>query len=344
MPKLSFCIPTYNRLSPLKKLVQEILACDNPDIEVIVSDNCSTDDTLNWLATIDDKRLFVYSSKTNQGSLFNGLNVLSKAQGQYVYFTTDKDFINRENINTFITFLAKNNDISCGYCKYFPPHHTENEIFFKGFEAISKVGYMGRHPSGYFFKKDILESIDYTAKLAEKDFVGEFVFDFIFAELALKGNAAIFNKELTIPQPNSEAAKDKSLSIKGVNTNAYYTPSSRLKMTINHTKHINQLEQLSADEKKRLILDVFIRGLMNATLGYRSILKNTGICEHYHLEPRNIGLLETIYTACKFSTEYYNNAELDREKNHLNKILFSFYLAKILFRKIIKKLSRRVLA
>lgn len=306
------------------------------DIEVIVSDNCSSDDTVSSLNAINDNRLFIYQNENNQGSMLNVYNVLKKAKGKYVYFTTDKDFINGANINTFIFFLLQNNNISCGYCEYFPVRNAKDEIFLKGFDAISKVGYIGTHPSGYFFNKDMLESINYDTKFSDKDFIGEFGFDFILAELALKGNAAIFNQELTIPQTKHEAAKDKSLSIKGVDTNAFYTPTSRLNMTINHTSHINQLE-LSYDDKKKLIIDIFTRGLMNATVGYRFILKNVPICEHYYLEPRNINLLETLLTAWKFYWEYCTKTKLVRKKINFNIITFSFFVIKNLLNNALRK-------
>lgn len=76
------------------------------NIEVVVSDNCSTDDTIPLLEQIDDKRLKVYKNEQNNGSLFNGYNALSKSNGQFLYFTTDKDFINIKNLDLFLLFLA----------------------------------------------------------------------------------------------------------------------------------------------------------------------------------------------------------------------------------------------
>lgn len=342
MPKLSFCIPTYNRAESVKKLVVEILSCDDPAIEVIVSDNCSTDNTLSSLSTIEDKRLSIYSNVKNQGSLLNAFNALSNATGEYIIFSTDKDFINSLNISEFITFLLENNTLSCGYCEYFPKPGAKNNFFVKGYEAVSKIGYLGNHPSGFFFNRKMLETTNYLTRFSNKNFIGEFAFDFISAELAVMSDVAVFNKQLNIPQTNSEAAKDKSLSISGTYLNAYYTPTSRLKMTINHTKHINQLA-LSVSERKKLILEKFIHGLFFATQGYKSILMNTEICEHYNLKPRKIELFENINTAWKFYKEYYNRAELVKEKNHLNKISFSFFVAKILSTRILKKIFIRIL-
>lgn len=102
-------------------------------------------------------------------------------------------------------------DLTCGYCKYHPKLNSKNEIYLQGYKALSKVGYIGHHPSGYFFNREKLESINYQDKLCNKEFVREFALDFILAELALEGNIGIFNENLVIPQENSEAASGTSL-------------------------------------------------------------------------------------------------------------------------------------
>lgn len=333
MTKLSFCIPTYNRSLKCLKLVKEILSVNNEDIEVIVSDNCSTDDTVSLLKQIKDKRLFVYQNEQNNGSLFNIYNSFSKAKGQYLYFTTDKDFINIDNIDSFLSFLNHSENLSCGYSECNSKFNGKNEIYGQGFDAINRVGYIGHHPSGYFFNRAKLESINYQEKLSDKIFVGEFCLDFILAELSLEGNVGIFNENFTIPQDNSDAATDKSLSIKGLQVNAYYTPEARMKMAVNQTTHINGLK-LSLDEKKQMIPKVFIRGLVNATYGYKNILNNKYICEHYQLEPKKISLLKLIFIGFNFYIQYIKNTKIIRLQNNLDAFSFNFYIFKIVFNTI----------
>ena len=79
---LSFCIPTYNRSVEVGALVRRVLQCPAADIEVLVLDNGSTDDTLKRLAQIDDPRLSIYSNGHNRGVLFNVVNVLLRGRGQ----------------------------------------------------------------------------------------------------------------------------------------------------------------------------------------------------------------------------------------------------------------------
>jgi glycosyltransferase involved in cell wall biosynthesis len=51
-PFLSICIPTYNRVHKTLSLVTSILEYDDVDIEVVVLDNCSSDNTEIVLSNI----------------------------------------------------------------------------------------------------------------------------------------------------------------------------------------------------------------------------------------------------------------------------------------------------
>lgn len=66
--RLIALVVTYNRLSQLQQTIPRLLQGDRTDLErVVVVDNASTDGTGNWLANLDDPRLFVIRSETNLG-------------------------------------------------------------------------------------------------------------------------------------------------------------------------------------------------------------------------------------------------------------------------------------
>ena len=296
MIELSFCIPTYNRSQSSSRLVKEILSICDASIEVVVLDNDSPDNTLELLNTIEDKRLKVYSNDRNKGALFNMINVLSKAQGKYLVYSTDQDFVNSLNIIDFKNFLINSENIACGYCEFVDDTSSkQNQIFQKGYEAINNVAYLSRHPSGYFFYKDMLEQTNYLDRFSNYDYVDLFPFEFIFAELCTLGNAAVYNQQLSIPERRSNiVSANQSSTTKGSSLKAFFTPSSRLKMTLNYSKHSTQLV-LDQNQKKILILNVFMRGLISATVEYKALLASSSLCHHYYIEPRKINFFELIY-------------------------------------------------
>jgi len=108
-PILSFCIPTYNRAHVVTRAVKSILKYQGDDIEVVVSDNCSTDNTLEELNKINDKRLKVYSNGKNFGFNYNFLKVLEKSSGEYCFMLSDEDIVLTDKIFHLINLLKNNN-------------------------------------------------------------------------------------------------------------------------------------------------------------------------------------------------------------------------------------------
>lgn len=53
---LSICIPTYNRASIIRDCVDSCLEINSKNIEIVVTDNASTDGTYNELKDIKDSR------------------------------------------------------------------------------------------------------------------------------------------------------------------------------------------------------------------------------------------------------------------------------------------------
>jgi glycosyltransferase involved in cell wall biosynthesis len=92
-PLITIAIPTFNRAALLKDCVQSALSQTHPNIEVLVSDNASTDDTTKVLREFGDKRLRVMRQETNIGLLPNWNACVAAAKGEYVVFVCDDDRI-----------------------------------------------------------------------------------------------------------------------------------------------------------------------------------------------------------------------------------------------------------
>ena len=90
-PLVSICIPTFNRSSYVVRAVQSALSQTFSDIEVIVSDNCSPDDTWERLQSFNDLRLRLIRQVENIGMIPN-LNVcLNQARGDLFLLLSDDD-------------------------------------------------------------------------------------------------------------------------------------------------------------------------------------------------------------------------------------------------------------
>lgn len=338
--ELSFCIPTYNNAKSLYRLVSSILESDDKNIEVVVLDNGSTDETLTLLETIKDLRLNIYSNGINKGALFNMMNVLEKGKGQYLVYCTDHDHVDKVKINRFRNYLVSDSKISFGYCLYNSNTKDHVEIYNSGFEALNKLGYITRHPTGYFFKREYWKLIESVTRFSDYEFVDLFPLEFVFAELSLLGKGVIYHDSLFTPETGERVVNHKSATTKGNSKNAFFAPQCRLKLAINFQKHIQSLK-ISKKEKQVLMINSFYRELGSASFGYREVMNNEKLCIHYYMKQRNVSKIELLTIGFLFFKGYIK-ARFETEKNSvLQNIYFLLFsnpkrISGFLYRVIIK--------
>jgi abequosyltransferase len=113
--RLSICIPTYNRADCLRETLESIASQYREDIEVVVSDNASTDSTAQ---VIDEfrtifPRLVFHRWPRNMGADRNFLKVIELASGEYCWFMSSDDTIEPGAINHILEKLSVHQNL-CG--------------------------------------------------------------------------------------------------------------------------------------------------------------------------------------------------------------------------------------
>ena len=92
--KVSIGIPTYNRADGyFKETLESALAQTYPDIEIIVADNGSTDNTGELVASYEDPRIKYYRQEKNIDPNDNFNFCLQQAKGDYFLLLHDDDLI-----------------------------------------------------------------------------------------------------------------------------------------------------------------------------------------------------------------------------------------------------------
>ncbi len=95
MPLVSVGIPTFNRPDLLQKRLENVLGQSYPNLEVIVSDNASTDPAVGEIITrvsAADSRVRASRQKENVGRLANFHLVLQQANGEFFLWAADDDW------------------------------------------------------------------------------------------------------------------------------------------------------------------------------------------------------------------------------------------------------------
>ena len=98
---VSIIIPTYNRENKLERAVESVLEQSYQYIEVIVVDDCSTDNTVTLMGKYkDDERVVYYRLEKNSGACVARNKGIELSKGDYIGFLDSDDiFLPKKNTN-----------------------------------------------------------------------------------------------------------------------------------------------------------------------------------------------------------------------------------------------------
>ncbi len=124
--KVSILIPVYNREKYIKEAVLSALNQTYKDIEIVIVDNRSTDNTWEILKDLakNDQRIKIFQNETNIGPVKNWKRCIDEATGEYGKILWSDDLIASNFLEKTILFFEKNDDIGFVY--------TGTEIFVDG--------------------------------------------------------------------------------------------------------------------------------------------------------------------------------------------------------------------
>ena len=109
MFKVTIMIPTYNQEDYIMEAIQSVLSQNYKNLEVVVCDDCSQDNTWNLINSIQDKRLKIYRNKKNIGRVKNYRKLLYElATGDFVINLDGDDyFIDNSYIEKAMELIRK---------------------------------------------------------------------------------------------------------------------------------------------------------------------------------------------------------------------------------------------
>lgn len=113
--KISVVISTYNRKLYLEKAIDSVLMQTYQNIEIIIIDDCSTDNTKDIMNKYQgNKKIKYYRNSINKGcGISRKYGVENYATGNYIVFLDDDDlFINYDYFDEAIKLFNKNKKLS----------------------------------------------------------------------------------------------------------------------------------------------------------------------------------------------------------------------------------------
>lgn len=113
-PLITIGIPTYNRANLLNNAIKSAVNQSYKDIEIVISNNCSTDNTISILDSFaSNNKIKIFNQKSNIGVVNNWNFCLKKAKGDFFLMLSDDDELNENCIKELFEGIKRGNSIAC---------------------------------------------------------------------------------------------------------------------------------------------------------------------------------------------------------------------------------------
>ena len=104
---VSIIMPCYNAANYIGETIESVLAQTYTDWELLIVDDCSTDDSLAVIARYQDPRIRVLQNETNSGAAASRNYALREANGKWMAFLDSDDLWENEKLQKQLTFMIE---------------------------------------------------------------------------------------------------------------------------------------------------------------------------------------------------------------------------------------------
>lgn len=158
---ISIIIPAYNAASYIEDCINSVISQTKKELEIIIINDGSTDNTLEIVKKYKDKRIKLFTTKNNGIGKTRNMG-LKKAQGKYIFFLDSDDYIAKNAMeNLYKKAIDLKADIVVGNMLRLKDDNslTKDEINFPEGnldDNKTQIFEIPLGPCGKLFKKDIL--------------------------------------------------------------------------------------------------------------------------------------------------------------------------------------------
>ncbi len=113
-PLVSVVMPTYNGSKGIKRAILSVLNQSYSNFEIIVVDDCSTDNTVEEVSKIKDGRIKVYRHSENRNGSAARNTGIRASRGEYVAFLDDDDEWLKDKLSKQVEYLSEKDSLDWG--------------------------------------------------------------------------------------------------------------------------------------------------------------------------------------------------------------------------------------
>lgn len=204
MIKVSVIVPVYNTEKYLNRCLDSLVNQSLKEIEILVINDCSTDNSKNILDEYEKKyqNIKVFHNKTNKGIGYNRNLGIKKASGEFIGFIDSDDWVEKNMFEKMYN-KAKRDNLDLVICNYFRKLMKEDELIdiecdfnIKYFDNTSLEKSpnllldINTAPWNKLYKKELIENIKFPEDLKYEDAV------FVMESLAEAKNIGMVEDKL----------------------------------------------------------------------------------------------------------------------------------------------------
>lgn len=171
-PLVSICIPTYNGAEYLRECLDAVQAQTYPAIEIIVVDDCSTDETRAMIEqyAAKDQRIQLFVNEKNRGLVGNWNRCLELAKGEWIKFIFQDDLVTPDCIEKLVDAAGAHSFVTCDRHFLFDTSVPQvmKDYYLHSLLTLKKMK-SGKQPQFI----DAKEMSDYAAAHISLNFIGE---------------------------------------------------------------------------------------------------------------------------------------------------------------------------
>lgn len=199
---LSFCIPTWNRCDILKQslsiLNEQLNDIDNYNLEIIVSDNGSTDNTEQIVKNyiVNGMPIIYNRNSINIGDEKNFLKCIQMSKGKYIWLVGDDDFLDNGALKYIIDILKQGDYGLINLHLKKKSNKCNFEIFNSKESFLKVVSYSLTFISSNIFNRKIVNDV-----YMPEQYIGTHLLQVPFylrSALSQENNVIIYKKVMTV--------------------------------------------------------------------------------------------------------------------------------------------------
>lgn len=195
-PLVSVGVPIFNEGKHIRQTLASLVSQDYANIEIIISDNCSTDET-SWICrefAAQDGRIRYSRFDENRGAFTNFCSVLGDAAGKYFMWAAGHDLWSPELISRCVSTMERDPEIAICYGRGVRIDNEDkvlglapNSMDLRGMSPAERLDQLVNNISGGdivygLMRLDLLKNLELKMGWGQDQV--------ILAELALKGSIA----------------------------------------------------------------------------------------------------------------------------------------------------------